>query len=830
LEEILHVNDLVKTFPGVRALDRVGFSCLKGEVHALVGENGAGKSTLMKILAGAMRPDSGEVVIKGNKVERFAPEEAQRLGVGTIYQELSLLPHLTVAENIFLGHEPKDRWGLVDFPEMEAGASALLEQLDGVRDPRLRVRRLSLAQRQMVEIAKALSFNPDILIMDEPSPSLAEHELAQLFAVIRSLRARGVTVIYISHRLEEVFEVADRVSVLKDGQIMATMEVADTNRAELIKLMVGREVAALTGEPAQIGDEVLEVKGLTRAGALDDINLELHRGEILGIAGLVGSGRTELARAICGADRFDSGFILLHGTPIRSSSPATSIQAGAALMPEDRKAEGLALNLTVRENIALPSLRRRQWLGFVQSGAEEAVVRRSVAELAIQTPSIDQQVGYLSGGNQQKVVLAKWLNAGPDVIIFDEPTRGIDVGAKAEIYELLRQLARSGKAIMMISSELPEILHLSDRILVLSGGRIAGELNPQEATEEKILSLAFREDPRAAGGTRPVDESAKPRPPRLVRWLAALATRWRDLEWGEAIVFAILAVIVLAGSLGSDTFLTGGNLSNLLRQVVVASFLAIGQALVILSGGIDLSVSAVVTLTMLFGVGTMGGDDSLVIPGILLCLALGLLVGLVNSFIVLGLRVPAIIATLGTMSIGRGLALAYTRVPIGPVPASFRGFAHGTLGPLPFSTPILLLIIALAAVLLYRTAYGRHLVAVGGNDEIARLSGIKTERVRALAYILSGLLAALSGLYLSSRMTWGDPTVGPGLELDSITAVLLGGTVLGGGRGGLVGTLGGVLVFVALSNVLNLLGLQFWYKEIIQGIIIILAISLYIRK
>jgi len=827
LAEIISVSELTKTFPGVRALDRVDFSCLKGEVHALVGENGAGKSTLVKILAGAYWPDSGEVVIKGERVEEFAPQRAQSLGLGIIYQELSLLPYMSVAENIFLGREPKDRLGLVDYQTMEREATEILDRLDGCRDPRLPVWRLSPAQQQLVEIAKALSFDPDVLIMDEPSSPLAEHELQQLFTVIRSLRERGVTIIYISHRLEEIFEVADRVTVLKDGQVMGTLPVAETDRASLIKMMVGHEVrVAAPPRRGGIGDVVLEVRGLTRSGVLEDINLVLHRGEILGVAGLVGSGRTELARAIFAADHVDSGSVLLYGKPVSLSSPRDSIGNGIALMPEDRKADGLALILSLRENIALPSLRRRQGLGFIKEAAEREMVRHSVQELSIHTPSIEQQVAYLSGGNQQKAVLAKWLNAGPEVIIFDEPTRGIDVGSKAEIYALLRQLAESGKAIMMISSELPEVLQLSDRIIVLSGGRVAGELSGEEATEEKVLALAYKEADTCAAGSATAEVAA----PGLTEVRQRFSEALGRVEWGSSAVFLMLALIALAGGLGSDIFLTSANLTNLLRQVVALSLLGIGQTLVILSGGIDLSVSSVATMAIVFSVGLMGGRDEFVLPVVLLCLGIGAIVGAINAFAVIKLRVPPIIATLGTLTIGKGIALIYTRVPIGPVPRSFRFFAQGMIGPLPASTLFLAFVLALGFTLLYKTAYGRHLYAVGGGEEIARLSGIRVERVRAIAYLISGLMAATTGLYLCSRMGSGDPTVGPGLELQSISAVLLGGTILGGGRGGLTGSMGGVLVLMVLNNVFNLLRLHTWYQQIAQGIIIIIAVSIYRQR
>lgn len=832
LQPVLHAKAITKTFPGVTALDQVEFCCLKGEVHALVGENGAGKSTLVKILAGAYWPDAGELFVKGERVREFSPQHAQSLGIGIIYQELSLLPYMTVAENIFLGREPKDRLGLVDYQAMEQRAKALLDPLDPRISPRSLVYRLRPAQRQLVEIAKALSFNPDILIMDEPSSSLDEHELQQLFAIVRSLKERGVTIIYISHRMEEVFAIADRVTVLKDGRTVGTLPVSETNRAGLIKMMVGREVeVAALPRRGERGEVVLEVKGLTRAGVLHDINLTLHKGEIVGVAGLIGSGRTELARALFGADPVEAGIVLFRGKPLHLSHPRHAIDAGIALVPEDRKTEGLVLIHSVRENITLPSLPHLQRMGFVDRTRERAIVTRSVQELNIHTPGIEQQVAYLSGGNQQKVVLSKWLNTGPEVIIFDEPTRGIDVGAKSEIHALLRQLADSGKAILMISSELPEVLQLSDRIIVMAGGRIAGELRREEATEEKVLHLAYGEEMGLRGQAQ-AEAAAAPAPaarrwPRIRRLLSKAASVGSE---GSGAVFVILALLILTGAFGSERFLTVANLTNLLRQMVIPMLLGIGQTLVVLSGGIDLSVSSVVTMTNVFAAGFMAGRDERVLVVTLLCLGVGLLVGGVNAFSVLRLRVPPIIATLGMMTVGQGVALIYTREPIGIIPRRLGFFAQGRIGPLPASAFFLAFVLLLAFILLYRTRYGRHLYAVGGDEEIARLAGIAVERVRAVAYLLSGFLAAVTGLYLTSRMGSGDPSVGPGLELDSIAAVLLGGTVLGGGRGGLLGTVGGVLVIVVLSNVFNQLGVHTWYQQIAKGLIIILAVAAYRQR
>lgn len=489
---VLQMLGITKNYPGVRALDNVDFEVREGEVHALVGENGAGKSTLMKILAGATTCDSGRILLRGQPVNIDSPQKAMDLGISTIYQEFNLVPYLNAAENIFLGREPRARVpGFVDFGTMYREAQRVIDALGVPLNVRTPVNRLSVAQQQMVEIAKATSRKSSIIVMDEPSATLTEHELDSLFALIRQLKSSGVSIVYISHRLEEVFQIADRVTVLRDGKRIATKDVGELTRDEIIRLMVGRELTQMIPKvPAPIGDTVLELRNLSTRDRLRDISFSVRRGEVLGIAGLVGAGRTELARAIFGADPIEHGEILLEGRPVRIRSPRDAIRLGIGLVTEDRKAQGLVLGMVVRENITLANLGALTRLSFVMAGREREVARKMVSDLTIKTPTIEQTVQNLSGGNQQKVVLAKWLFTESRVLIFDEPTRGIDVGAKTEIYQLMNDLAARGAAIIMISSELPEIIGMSDRILVMHEGRIAGELSREQATQERIMHLA----------------------------------------------------------------------------------------------------------------------------------------------------------------------------------------------------------------------------------------------------------------------------------------------------------------------------------------------------
>jgi ABC-type sugar transport system ATPase subunit len=498
VQPLLQMIGIDKHFPGVHALDSVGLAVYPGECLGLVGENGAGKSTLMKILSGVYPADAGTILIDGQEVHPHNPHHAQTLGVSIIYQEFNLFPNLSVEENIFIGREPNSA-GFVQRRSLRESARQLLGQLGVDLDPGALVRNLSVAQQQMVEIAKALSFNARIVIMDEPTSALTEIEVQALFRIIRELKDRGLGVIFITHRLEEVFAVCDRITVLRDGRNAGDLDTRHATTGLVVQLMVGRPVEELAHHDGpESGPIVLSVRGLSRRGTakdaskvvLSDVDLDLRAGEILGLSGLVGSGRTELARAIFGADPFDSGQIVIDDTPVSIRTPQDAIEHGIVLVPEDRKLQALILLLNVRENISLPSLSRLSRLGFVRRNDERALASRYIDALRIRTPSQTQRVLNLSGGNQQKVVLAKWLAREPRILIVDEPTRGIDVGAKAEVHELLRRLADSGVAILMISSELPEILRMSDRIAVMREGRIAGELTRAEATQERIMELS----------------------------------------------------------------------------------------------------------------------------------------------------------------------------------------------------------------------------------------------------------------------------------------------------------------------------------------------------
>ena len=491
---LLLLEGIDKSFPGVDALKKCRFELKAGEVHALVGENGAGKSTLMKVVAGVYSKDAGRIFYKGNEVNIPNPRTAQRLGISMVHQELNLMRHLTAAQNIFIGREPvRGARIILDENTLNDKAQEIFDMLHMKLNPRTKVADMSVAKQQMVEIAKALSFQSDVLILDEPTAALASVEIIELFRLIRQLRDKGVGIIYISHRLEELKQISDRITVMRDGLYVDTVRTKGVKIDQIIKMMVGRVIYESSPEiPENPSQEiVLEVKNLNRGNEIKDVNFSLKRGEILGFAGLVGAGRTEVARAVFGADPFDSGEIIVRGKKVNIKRPSDAVSHDIGYLSEDRKQYGLCLGLDVETNIALVIISKlTNFLGWIKSIKVHAIVKGIVDKLSIKTPSLYQKVKNLSGGNQQKLVVGKWLAKDTGILIFDEPTRGIDVGAKSEIYHLLNNLAHQGKSIIMISSELPEILRMSHRIVVMCEGRVTGELDYEEATQESIMQLA----------------------------------------------------------------------------------------------------------------------------------------------------------------------------------------------------------------------------------------------------------------------------------------------------------------------------------------------------
>ncbi|MEW5826955.1 MAG: ATP-binding cassette domain-containing protein [Candidatus Bipolaricaulota bacterium] len=819
-ETAIEICGVSKGFPGVQALRGVTFSVRKGEIHAVVGENGAGKSTLMKILAGAQAPDGGTVSLFGRAVTDFTPDAARRAGVAIIYQEFNLIPNLSIAGNISLGREAH-RLGWLRRREELRRARAVLEELGMTASPRRLVKRLSVADQQLVEIAKALSEDANLLIMDEPASALSIDERERLFRIVLQLREKGMSILYVSHHLDEVFRLADRITVLKDGDLVATRDTATTDRNEIITWMVGRKLEQVFPQRVgKVGPVALAVRHLESAPRLLDASFDVHQGEIVGLYGLVGAGRTELCQALFGVRR-SRGVVELHGRSVRLRSPHSAIRRRVAFVTEDRKREGLVLGLSVRENLALPSLGRRQRGSLVRRRDERSAVERIVRLLGIRAPSSESVVVQLSGGNQQKVVIGKWLLTEPDLLICDEPTRGIDVGSKAEIYAHLRRLADEGMAILMVSSELPEVLGMSDRLVVMREGRTVGELAGDEATEQKVMAIALAES--AERGCMLDDRSPECAEGALRRVGRGLAG-W--LASTEFVVLAALATLFVAGVATSPTFLSAYNLTSILRYAAALGIVAIGQAVAMQAGGVDLSVGSTITLAMMAAATVMNGRDAMIIPAALAAVGVGLAVGAVNGLAVIGLRVAPFIATLGVMSLGRGVVLLVTHGPVGAIGRGFRAFSRGAVGPLPSALFIVVAAFAIAILMMNATRYGRHVFAVGGGQEVARLAGIRVRSVIFSTFLVSGVCAAVAALYLTSRTGSASPSVGPEFALDSIIAVLIGGIPFGGGRGNILGVLAGVLLLAVLGNLLPAWNLSSWYYQITRALVLLAAIAI----
>ena len=494
-QPLLRMANISKHFPGVQALDNVDFEVYPGEIVGLLGENGAGKSTLIKILSGVYTKDQGSIYFRGESIDPKNPQDSQSLGISTIYQELALVPQLSVAENLFLNREPRliPALGMIDFKKMEADARIILHDLGVDIPPNKLLKDLTVAAQQMVEITKAVSRNANLILMDEPTSALSNKEVKAIFEIMNRLKEKGVSVVFVSHRLEEVMKIVDRVIVMRDGQRVGELPIQEASMEKIIRLMVGREVGLFHKIEKEIKEPVLEVRGLSGNNLVKDVSLTVRKGEIVGLAGLVGAGRTDVARLIFGADRRTSGTILINNEPVQINNPSDAVKYGIGWVPEDRKQQGLVLGMNMKENASIAILQRISNLfGVINLKQQNEIVKNYIKKLNIATSSMEKQVNELSGGNQQKVVLAKWLATKPKVLIMDEPTRGIDVGAKAEVHALISQLAKEGMAILMISSEMPEIMGMSDRVIVMCQGRITGEFDTADFDQEEIMTCATK--------------------------------------------------------------------------------------------------------------------------------------------------------------------------------------------------------------------------------------------------------------------------------------------------------------------------------------------------
>jgi len=815
----LKVDGIVKSFPGVKALKGVSLECRPGEIQALVGENGAGKSTLMRILAGAYQPDSGSIAVDGKPVTLAGPRDAADRGIAMVYQDTRLVPDLDTPQNIFLGREPGG--ALLDYTKMRADAAALLARLGETLDLSERVGDKTLAERQIIELARALSSNARVLILDEPTSALTPREVDRLFAILRDLRAAGTSIVFISHRLPEVFAISDRITVLKDGEMIGTVDADKADEDTIVRMMVGRDLAlAYPPRNENPGEVVLSATRLSAPGRFDGVHLLVRAGEILGFGGISGSGQQDIVRALFGLVPGTTGEITIRGEVVAIDTPGAAIRAGIVYLPSDRRGEGMFLPHSVSDNIVLPHVKDWSRLGILDTAREREAVARQVASLQVKTPTVAQPVELLSGGNQQKVAFARWLLADPKVCIFDEPTQGVDVGTKLEIYTLVRQLADRGIAVIVVSSDVMELIGISDRIQVVADGRIVDEVPGAEATEQRIIGAAVKASMTATDtGPAPAQRRSRQRSGMIARYGASLM---------------LLSIVILAcayAAIATPYFFTPRNFASLAIQIAPLVIVAIGQFTVIVLGGIDLSAGPNISLATAIASFLIAADSVTGIPaGIMIVLLAGLAVGCLNGLLVQWFRLPDLVATLSTFSMVAGLALIVRPAPGGLVDPGFAGTVLLRIGYVPVAFIVAVLAVIVIEVLLLRGRLGMRLYSVGSSPDAAFVAGVPTGRVRFMAYLFCGLMASIAGLIIASRIGSGDPQAGTNFTLLSVTAVVLGGTSVFGGRGTVVGVFFAACLLMVIQNAMNHLQVSAYWQYIFTGGLTLAAVAIYSRE
>jgi ribose transport system ATP-binding protein len=815
---VLRLTDVVKTFPGVAALKGVSLDVVEGEVHALVGENGAGKSTLMGVAAGSIVPDEGTVEIGGHLLEHSSPTASQALGLAVVYQHTTILEDLTVAENLVFAM-PADRR-----PRMRDAVPWTRDRLAAVGarfDPEARATELGPAQRQLLEIAKALALEPRVLILDEPTESLARDESRLLFERIRGITSSGAAVVYISHRLPEVKAVADRLTVLRDGEARGTFSVDAISTDEIVRLIVGRSIDHVfpsKGEPpASDAVPLLEVRGLS-GPRFHDVSLAVAPGEIVGLAGVEGNGQREFLRALAGVLPA-TGTILVGSRPIDLGEPADATRARLVHVPGDRHAEGLFLSLTVRENVSLLALERVASAGIVRRGRELALVATEIAELDIRTHSPEVSVATLSGGNQQKVMLARSLLAEPLVLLADEPTRGVDVGARVEIYRILREAAAAGRAVVVASADTLELQGLCDRVLVFSRGQVVRALQGDAVTERDITGAAIGSDRDRATVTEALRRALQVR-------------RFAAGDYAPTVILAVLiGLLGLYATTANASFLTERNLQGMLFFATALAFVSLGQLVVVVSGGFDLSVGPLAGLTVivLSSFATGSADTLSVLFGFLLAVLAGIGVGLANGLLVRKAGLAPVLATLATFIVIAGISLWLRPSPAGSIAQGVIDVLELSIGPIPIAFLLALGLLVTCEWGLRRHRWGLELRAVGSDEVRAHRLGARVTRTKVGAYVACSVFAVLAGFMLASQVGIGQAALGRDYTLQSITAVVLGGASIFGGRGSFLGAFLGAFLLQEIINSSSFLDLGRAWGFWLPGALALVAAGAYSR-
>lgn len=814
----LRLTDIVKTFPGVHALKNVTFEVYEGEVHALLGENGAGKSTLMAVAAGAIEPDSGTIEIGGHRLERVVPAAAQALGLSVVYQHPSVLDDLTVAENLVFAL-PADRR-----PPHRRTIAWAREHLDVVgcdADPTARAGELSVAQRQLLEIAKALALEAKVLVLDEPTESLTAAEAERLFEQVDALRQRGASVVYISHRLREVRRIADRITVLRDGTTSGTVASRAIADDEILQMIVGRPMSqTFPSKYGQIpGDAplLLVASGL-RGPRMHGVDFDIAPGEIVGLAGVEGNGQRETLRALAGLLPH-RGSVSVGGTVADTRTPTRARRSGIFYLPRDRHAEGIFASMSVRENLTMLVLQEMSRTGFVRGGYEQQIATRQIDAFNIKTASPESPIATLSGGNQQKVVIARTLLAEPGVLLFDEPTRGVDVGARMEIYRLLREAAAAGRAVIVASADAVELQGLCDKVLVFSRGRIVRVLRGNEVTETNITGTAITTDVQHAG-----ESTGKRRLARLPRLAKS------DLA-PSAVIALIIAILAIATDAGHPLFLGTRDVTGLLFLASILVLAAMGQLFVLLAASLDLSVGPLIGLTVviLSFFATPGAGYGGLALGVLVAGAVGVAVGCTNTFLIRKLQIGPVISTLVTYIALQGVSLLLRPQPAGSLDPNVTAGIETSFGPIPVVFIVAVGGALLAERLLRRTQWGRELRAVGSDSVRAFRVGARVTPTLLGAHVMCSLFAVGAGVLLASQVGIGDPTLGTDYTLTTLAAAVLGGASIFGGRGSFVGAFLGALLLQEVINVTAFLSLPQAWQEYLPGLLIVLGAGVYSR-
>lgn len=841
-EVVAALVDVSKRFGQTLAVQRMNLTLVAGDVLALVGENGAGKSTCVKMLAGLYEPIAGHISIEGEQVSLRSPQDAQALGIAVVHQHPGLFPDLPIYENVFAGRPIKTRWGQIDRGQMRVKSQALLSTLGLKVDTGRRSGDLSTSEQQLVEIAKALASEARVLILDEPTASLTVGETQRLFTTIKHLRSQGVAMMFVGHRLEEILEISDRITVMRDGQWVTDLRSKDTNEHDLVKLMVGRELDALypTREPPT-DTVVLRVDNLSVDGQFSGISVEVHAGEVVGLAGLVGAGRTEVARAIFGIDKPTGGGITIDGRRIKIHSPAEAMANGVAYLSEDRRGQSIIEEFSILDNAALPVVDKATRLGLLRRRLEFALVSESLERMRLKYAGLGQPIGELSGGNQQKVVLAKWLATNPKLLILDEPTQGVDVQAKAEVHRIIADLAAQGLAVLLISSDMPELMGMCDRSYVMYQGEMMAEFAAADFNQVDIGLAAtglLRSDtsPDTAGTTH-VTVAARqaltqagehqtsvvvqtPRP-NAVRQLVS------QRQFG---LFAAIIVVLIPLVITNPSIASGGNVGDVVQTLALYGVVCLGEMFVMLTRNIDLSVGSTIGLTGYISADFMAGHHGApVIAGIGLAVFIGLVCGLVNGLIVAVGRVPSIVVTLGTMAIYRGIdAILSTgkQISTSMVTNAWIDWTNGTVLGIPKVTWYGIIIALIVAYFLRSTTLGRDFYTTGSNPKGAELIGVRTKRAVIAAFSLSGILAGFAGSMWASYYATVDGQLAYGAELIMIASVVVGGVSLRGGVGTVSGVVLGALALIVIQNAITIARINPSYLQAFFGAAILLTVAI----